>query len=216
LPEKFELKEEKTMKFIKTALVAMLLLLNLVFASPALADAGKFKKTPEYAEVTQAIADLTNPEKTSGIAPEAIGPVLADLRFQKYILETSEERARCQNKTDKTLAIYAKPKKTQATPSLYYLGAGKSTDDDFECVGIYLPGGSKIAANPLTSEELTDAKAFKFVPGTQLVATNNPETGVVEINVPAAKSFKTGEIDWAIPTLTQTDIDAQTPNAPID
>jgi hypothetical protein len=204
------------MKIIKIAFVVLLLLANLVFAPPSWADAGKFKKTPEYAEVNQQIADLANPEKTSGMTPEAIGQRLADLRFEKYILETSEDRASCRNQTDKTLAIYAKPKKSTAAPTLYYLGAGKTTDDDFECVGIYLPTGSKAALNPVAAEELTEAIALKFVPGTQLIATTNPETGAIELNVPVTTAFKAGAANWEIPALAQTDIDAQTPNAPID
>ena len=171
--------------------------------------------TPEYAEVTQAIADLTNPEKTTDLSADAIQQKLADLRFQKYILETAESRSTCSNQTGKTLGIYAKAKKSAPAPTLYYLADGETTDDDVECVGIYLPGTSKIVADK-GIQELPDAVAIKVVPGTQLIASANPETGIVELNVPASGTFKASEIDWEIPASTPAEIDAQIPNAPVD
>ena len=121
------------------------------------------------------------------------------------------------NKTGKTLAIYAKPKKSTADPALYYLGAGDDIDDDYAFAGIYLPEGSKVALN-LTStqgQELTEATAFKFVSGTQMVATANPD-GVIEFNTPVAGIAKVGETSWSFPKLTQAEIEAKTPNAPQD
>jgi hypothetical protein len=40
----------------------------------------------------------------------------------------------------------------------------------------------------------------------------------MELNLPLALTqlVKAGDVNWTIPTLTQADIDAQTPNAPID
>jgi hypothetical protein len=203
------------MKFLKTLLLISVLLLNVLVVRPAWADAGKFITTPEYTEVTQAIADLTNPEKTTDLSAEAIQQKLADLRFQKYILETAESRSTCTNQTGKTLGIYAKTKKSTAAPTLYYLADGETTDDDVECVGIYLPGTSKITSGTAI-QELTDAVAIKVVPGTQLITSANPDTGVVELNVPASGAFKATEINWEIPASTQIEIDAQTPNAPVD
>jgi len=203
------------MKLLKTALIVCILLLNVLIVRPAWADAGKFIKSPEYTEVTQAIAELTNPEKTTDLSATEIGQKLADLRFQKYILETAESRSTCSNQTGKTLAIYAKAKKSAIAPTLYYLGDGETTDDDVECVGVYLPGSSKIASGT-GQQELTDPVAVKFVPGTQLIASANPDTGVVNFNVPALGTFKVNEIDWSIPTTTQAEIDAQAPNAPVD
>lgn len=203
------------MRFLKTVLIVCVLLLNVLLVRPAWADAGKFIKTPEYTQVTQAIADFTNPDQTTDLSPEAIQQKLADLRFQKYILETAESRSTCSNQTGKTLAIYAKSKKSTLSPTLYYLGAGETTDDDVECVGIFLPGASKVAFGA-DQQELAEPIALKFVPGTQLIASANPDTGVVEFNTPVLDTFKANQIDWIIPTSTQADIDAQTPNAPVD
>ncbi|MBW4518279.1 MAG: hypothetical protein KME16_00915 [Scytolyngbya sp. HA4215-MV1] len=203
------------MKPFKIIWVVGLLLFNLLIACPAWADAGKFMQTPEYTEVTQAIADLTNPEKTSDMTPAAIQQKLADLRFQKYILETAEGRSNCRNETGKTLAIYARSKKSTDAPILYFLGTGQAIDEDFECTGVYLPSGSKVILATI-EQELANATAIKFVPGTQLIATANSDTGVIEFNAPAAQSFKAGEIDWSIPTLTSEEIATQTLNAPVD
>lgn len=203
------------MKLLRTVLIVSVLLLNVLLVRPAWADAGKFMKSPEYTQVTQAIADLTNPEKPTNLSAEAVQQKLADLRFQKYILETAESRSTCSNQTGKTLAIYAKTKKAETLPTLYYLGAGETTDDDVECVGIYLPGASKVDFGA-DQQELAEPIAIKFVPGTKLIASVNSNTNVVEFNAPASGSFKATEIDWLIPTTTQAEIDAQAPNAPID
>jgi len=201
------------MQRFKSVLMVCMLLLSVLFVRPAWADAGKFIETPEYAGVTQAIADLMNPKKTTDLSSEAIQQKLADLRFQKYILETAEERSVCRNETEKTLGIYTKSKST-ALPALSFLGTGEATDDDIECVGIFLPAGSKIASG--NSKGFADPVVAKFVPGTQLVVTANPDTGVIDFNVPSSGFFKSGEIDWTIPTLTQEDVEVQTPNAPVD
>ena len=205
--------KETTMKLLKTVLIVGVLLLNIFVVRPAWADAGKFMKTPEYTQVTQAIADLTNPEITTDLAPEKIQQKLADLRFQKYILETAEENSVCRNDTGKTLGIYTKTKKT-ALPTLSFLGANEATDDDIECVGIFLPAESKVAFGD--AEGFAEPVIAKLVPGTQLVATADPETGVLDFNAPGLGFFKTGEIDWTIPTLTQAEVEAQVPNAPVD
>jgi len=38
----------------------------------------------------------------------------------------------------------------------------------------------------------------------------------VEFNLPLAKVFQAGELNWQTPDLTQADIDVQTPNAPVN
>lgn len=210
------------MKLFKFALVAMVLLVNLLFAQPSWADRGKFMKSPDYAEVTQAIATLLQAKDApdeSGLTSEEIQQKMAGLQLQKYILETSEERARCSNKTGKTLGVYLRSKKAPASsPStLYYLGNGETTDDDFDCNGIYLPTGTNVAFSPLVAaQELTEPLALKIVDGTQFTITSNPESGALEFNIPPAQTIKAGDANWSIPMLAQADIDQLTPNAPED
>jgi phospholipase/lecithinase/hemolysin len=201
------------MKFLKIFLVALVFVGNLMIAQPSWA--GKdFTKGTDYAEVTQALNQLQqvqNAPDQAGYTPEQYQQQLAQLQNQKYIMETAKKRAQCRNATGNTLAVYAnKPKKSPT--QLYFLGAGKITDDDWDCDGIYLPAGTNVVLGPNTqAQELTEPLVAKFVDGTQSVAKTNP-IGGIELNIVPAKVYKAGEINWSIPTFSQADINAQTPS----
>lgn len=205
------------MKFLKIALVAIVLLGNLMIAPPSWA--GKdFTKGADYAEVTQAINQLVqakdNPEQ-AGYTPEAYQQRLSQLQQQKYVIETARKRAQCHNETTGTLAVYAnKPKKSPT--QLYYLAAGQETDDDWDCDGYYLPAGTQVVLGPnAEAQALTEPLAVKFVDGTQSIVRTNPATGAIELNVAPAHVFKAGETNWTIPSLSQADVNAQTPSPQI-
>ena len=205
------------MKFLKIALVAIVLLGNLIIAPPSWA--GKdFTKGADYAEVTQAINQLVqakdNPEQ-AGYTPEAYQQRLSQLQQQKYVIETARKRAQCHNETTGTLAVYAnKPKKSPT--QLYYLAAGEETDDDWDCDGYYLPAGTQVVLGPnAEAQALTEPLAVKFVDGTQSIVRTNPATGAIELNVVPAHVFKVGETNWTIPSLSQADVNAQTPSPQI-
>ncbi|MBI4784318.1 MAG: hypothetical protein HY785_23810 [Oscillatoriophycideae cyanobacterium NC_groundwater_1537_Pr4_S-0.65um_50_18] len=209
------------MKFVKIVLIVLVFVANLAIAQPSWADAPKLTTSPDYAEITQRLADLLNAKSPEDTGYDAAGlqQKIGELKLQKYILESASDWGTCRNETGKTLAVYAhKPQKkaafTAEQSTLYYLGAGQETDDSWNCDGVLLPSGIKVAG--VADQELTEPLAVKFVPGTQFVATANPDTGTVEFNVPPAKVFKAGEGTWAIPSLSQTDIDTQSLNAPID
>lgn len=209
------------MKLFKIALVALVLLVNLVIAQPSWADPN-LTKSPDYTEVTQAIDKLLKVKDTpdqSEYTPEEIQQQLGELKLQKYILETAKDWAQCRNETGKTLAVYAHKPKQAAQNTLYFLANGQITDDDWDCDGVYLPSGSKVAgltAADAQVQDLAEPLAIKVVDGTQLVAKSNPETGAVEFNITPAKVFKANEVSWSIPNLSQADIDANVPNAPIE
>lgn len=208
------------MNLLRLAIVAVVLLVNLWMAQPSWADRGKFMTSPDYTEVTQAIEALiqANDNPDLGINAADIQQKLANLQLQKYILETSDEHATCTNATGKNLGVFLKPKKAPATQpgTLYYLGSQQSTDDDFICTGIYLPATTSIAFSPLEpAQEIAEPIALKIVEGTQFTATADPTTGVISLNAPA-QVVKAGEANGAVPTFTQAEIDAQTPNAPQD
>lgn len=205
------------MKFLKIALVAIVLVVNLIIAPPSWA--GKdFTKGTDYAEVTQAINQLVqakdNPEQ-AGYTPEAYQQRLSQLQQQKYVIETARKRAQCHNETTGTLAVYAnKPKKSPT--QLYYLAAGEETDDDWDCDGYYLPAGTQVVLSPnAEAQALTEPLAVKFVDGTQSIVRTNPATGAIELNVAPAHVFKAGETNWTIPNLSQADVNAQTPSPQI-
>jgi hypothetical protein len=210
------------MKFIKPFFIVLVLIFSLALAQPVWADQGKLKQSSDYAEVTQTIEGLlaSDAATQTGLQPAEIQQKLADLQFQKYILETAKGRAQCANQTGKTLAIYTTPKKAIATqlPTLSFLADGEVTDDDFVCNGVYLPAGTKVGfslAHP-QPEELAEPVAIRIVNGAQLIAQANPDTSMITINVPPMQIFNAGEVAWEIPTLTQAEIDTQTPNAPAD
>jgi hypothetical protein len=205
------------MQFIKIILVALVFISNLIIVQPSWA--GKdFTKGADYVEVNQELNQLlsvkNNPEQ-AGYTPEQFQERLSQLQSQKYVMETAKKRAQCHNETGRTLGIYAnKPKKYPT--QLYFLAAGQTTDDDWDCDGIYLPAGSRVVLTPNTEvQELTEPIAVKFVDGTQSFARTNPVTGAIEFSVPPAKVFKVGEVNWLLPTLSQADIDAQVPSPQI-
>jgi hypothetical protein len=213
--------KEKIMTFLKIAFVACTLLLNLIFAPFALADAGKFMKSPDYQMVSQKIDDLlqTKANLKAGESSDPINQKLTALLNQKYILETAAERASCSNQTGKTLGVYLQSKKAAAdvAPTLYYLGDGDTTDDELTCKGVYLPTGTNVAFSLLDpAQSLSQPLAATIVEGTRLAVKTNAETGAVEFNLPPAEVLKAGEAALDIPSLQQTDIDAQKPNAPSD
>lgn len=201
------------MQFLKMALVAIVLLLNLIIAPPSWAGQDHTKGA-DYAGVTQAINQLLQAQATpdqAGYTPEQFQQQLAQLQAQKTVMETTTTRAQCHNATTGTLAVYAnKPKKSPT--QLYFLGAGTETDDDWDCDGFYLPAGAQVVLSPNAEvQTLAEPLAVKFTDGTQSIARTNPVTGAVEFNVAPAKTFKAGETNWAVPTLSQADINAQAP-----
>ncbi len=205
------------MKFFRVILVALVLLVNLVVAQPSWA--GKdFTKGSDYAEVTQELNTLLQAKDApdqAGYTPEQYQQRLAQLQLQKYVMETAKKRAQCHNQTGQTLAVYANEPKKSPT-QLYFLGAGKTTDDDWDCDGILLPAGTQATLGPNAPvQELAQATAIKVVDGTQLIARTNAATGGIELNVSPAKVFKAGETNWSIPTFSQADINAQAPSPQI-
>lgn len=207
------------MKLFKIVLVVLVILVNLVVAQPSWADKPSFTENPEYIEVTKALDSLLKAKdrqaQVEGMTPEGIQQKITELQFQKYILETGEGVGLCSNETGKTIAVYG-PKSKKSDDSayendLYLLADGQTTDEDWDCDGVYIPNNVKV-----TGLDLASAAAVKIVDGTQLVVKTNPETGAVELNVPPAKVFKIGEVDWLIPDMPQEAINRKFANAPVD
>lgn len=210
------------MKLLKIALVTLMFLVNLVVAQPSWADdKPKFDQNPDYIELTKAIGNLLQAKDPQDASPEEAQrqrdarQQLANLmQYQKYILETGEGWGQCRNETGKALAVYGpKPKKSNSDydNALYFLADGQTTEEKWDCDGVFLPSGSKVAGlNPI------GPVAAKIVDGTQLVAKTNPKTGMTELNVPPSKLFKAGDIKWPIPDISQAAMDARFPDAPFN
>jgi hypothetical protein len=206
------------MKLWKTIFLGLLLCLNMAIATPALADKPNLNNNPDYLEITDDLTKLldakTNKSLPEGVTASQVDQKIARLQLAKYIIENGEENTICRNETGKTLAIYgSKGKKADSTydNSLYLLSDGQTTDEDWNCEGIYLPNDAKLAGLDLNS-----AVAVKVLNGTKSVIKTNPDTGVYELNLPPAKIFKAGEANWDIPDLAQASLDVQYPKAPID
>ncbi|MBD2360598.1 hypothetical protein H6G36_05255 [Anabaena minutissima FACHB-250] len=198
---------------VKITLVCLLLLVNLTIAQPSWAGK-KIANDPDYIELTKSLESALQDKQTQGVTPE-IEQKITNLKYQKYILENSEDAVGvCRNETDKTLLIYGeKPKKSTSTydNELYLLPIGAETDDEWDCQGVYIPGQAATA-----EQAATPAKALKIVHGTRLVATTNPQTGEIEFNLPPAKVFQSGEANWIIPENLQAALDAGITTAKID
>ncbi|MEG3861271.1 hypothetical protein [Microcoleus sp. herbarium12] len=217
------------MRFLKIVLVILVITVNLVFAPASWAGSEKPKYTsnPDYVEVTQTLDTLLEAKKSTepsqNYTPEELQKKISQLEFQKYTLETGKSWGQCRNDTGKTLAIYGPKRKKSSASSyenaLYFLGAGETTKDKWDCDGVYLPSDVKatdLSAIDKVAQALTGGVAVKIVDGTQLVATANPETAAVEFNVPTARVFKPGEVNWFVPDVSQAYIDTQVPNAPTE
>lgn len=206
------------MKLWKTIFLSLLLWVNFAIANPAFADKPNLQDNPDYLEITDNLTKLLD-SKANNSFPEGstasqVEQKIVQLQLEKYIMETGASNTECRNETGKTLAIYgSKNKKANSTfdNSLYLLPNGQTTDDDWNCEGIYLPNDVKVAGLDLNS-----AAAVKVLQGTKLTIKANPDTGVYELNLPPAKIFKAGEVNWEIPDLAQASLDVQYPKAPID
>ncbi|MBD0336612.1 MAG: hypothetical protein ICV62_14080 [Cyanobacteria bacterium Co-bin13] len=202
------------MKFLQFLLFAGLLLIGVTLARPAFADPIA-EKSPQYAEITQTLDTLiqaqTNP-KEAGFTAESLAQKIGDLRFQKYIMETSEDWGICRNDTSETIGVYTRKPKKPGAAVLSYLGAGETTDDDVACTGIYLPGDSLVSDLDLGGGPV----AATIIDGSNLVISQNPVTNAIEFNLPLTGVFQADQTDLLVPELTQAEVAAQVPNAPVD
>ncbi|NJL47561.1 MAG: hypothetical protein HC929_08835 [Leptolyngbyaceae cyanobacterium SM2_5_2] len=200
-------------------LFAGVLLVLVGLARPANADPIA-EKSPQYAEITQALTELIQLQSTPNTDPEATGYTAAslsqkisDLRFQKYIQETSEDWGICSNATTATVGVYGyDPDLKSPTPQLVYLGAGQTTDDDWACTGVFLPSDAAVMGIDLGGEGAIAA----FVDGTRLTISENPVTGSLEFDAPLYQLLKAVDAPFSLPQLTSADVATQIATAPVD
>jgi hypothetical protein len=234
----------------KNLLIISIIWLNFAIASPSFADSPKFFKNPDYIEVTKTLNDLsaTKDERVRAgqATPQEIEKKIDELEFQKYTLETGLNWGQCTNQTGKTLAVYGpKPDLDDDDDdddtypyknALYFLADGQTTKNQWDCDGVYLPSGTKVAG-PIAptgyyqkptdeaktptvnsnkqNQEWESPLALKILDGTKLVVKANPDTGSIEFNLPSVKFIKPDEANWFIPNVTQADIDTRVPNAKV-
>jgi hypothetical protein len=213
------------MKSWKSILVLALLCLTLLFAESALADPPKYKKNPDYITLNQQLNQLQTAKATQtplvGHTLEEINQKINDLEFQKFAFESGIDWGQCSNQTGKTLAIYGTEPNLEDDDysngaALYFLGDGQTTKDRWNCKGIYLPADVQAVALGLNEQnvELTGGVVLKVLNGTKLVLKTNPDTSAIEFNPVGTQILKAGEVNWFIPNVSQSVIDAKVTNAP--
>lgn len=216
------------MNLFKSILIVLIIL--LVVAQPALKNKPSVAKNFDYIEVSKAVDNLSvakyTPAQAQSYIAEDVQKKIDDFD-REYTLEEELDWGQCRNETGKTLAVYgSKPDFDDDDDdytynytydnALYFLAAGQTTKNKWDCDGVYLP--SDFTATDLSpnrqGKELGGPVAVKIADGTQLVVQTNPQTAAVELNVPRTKVFKAGEVNWFIPNVSQAVIDTRVPNAP--
>jgi hypothetical protein len=216
---------KQNMKIFKYFLMAVLLLVNLVFAEPSLADRPKYSENPDYINLTEELNNLQTLKEThtqlEGATSEQIDQKINELELQKYAFESGIDWGQCSNQTGKTLAIYGPEPDVDDDEysegaALYFLGNGQTTQDRWNCKGVYLPNDVTAIASGIggQQEELAGGVVIKVPNGTNLVLKTNPDTGVIEFNQAGTKILKSGEVNWFIPNVPQDIVDARVTNAP--
>lgn len=194
--------------WMRMVFVILLFVANLAIAQPSLADPPKVTKNPDYIELSKALNNLMA-DKKAGDSPE-LQRQIDELQLQKASMESGVTWGQCRNETGKTLAVYG-PKgeksKSSFDNALYFLADGQSTPEGWDCNGIYLPGGIKVAG-----VDVAQPLAYKVLDGTQLVAKVKPNTSEWLLNVPPASVFKAGEANWLIPDVSQAFIESRIPS----
>ncbi len=132
---------------IRLMFVVLLFVVNLAIAQPSLADRPKVTKNPDYIELTKSLENLLAKKETQTGNPE-LQQRIDELQLQKAVMESGITWGQCRNETGKTLAIYGpqgENSQSAVDNELYFLADGQSTPDGWDCNGIYLPNGIKVA-----------------------------------------------------------------------
>lgn len=215
------------MKFLKSLLILSILFLNLLWIKPSFAEPN-YTKNPDYVQLNQTINLLTAEkavqEKQGEGDPASVQQQIDELMFQKYALESGINWGQCTNQTGKVIGIYGldtddkdEELESNYANQLYFLADGQTTRRNWDCDGIYLPtdATANLFNTDGTVQEIVGPIALKIWDGTQFVIKSNPVTGIVEIKDPNTQVYKSGEINWFIPNVSQVSIDTRIPNAPV-
>ncbi|MBD2502640.1 hypothetical protein [Anabaena azotica] len=214
------------MKTFKYFLMVAVFVTSLLFVQPAsLADRPKITKNPDYITLTEQIKSLRKSQekqvKLADYTPEQIEQKINELELQKYALESGIDWGQCSNQTGKTLAIYGPEPNLDDDEysegaALYFLGDGQTTEDRWNCKGVYLP--SDVNAVAINSDgqgkEFIGGVVIKVPVGTNLVLKTDPDTGAIEFNQAGTQVVKSDEVNWFIPNVSQAIVDARVTNAP--
>ncbi|MBL1177874.1 hypothetical protein [Pantanalinema sp. GBBB05] len=190
---------------MKVVLIVLLLVVNLAIAPPSWADRPKVSKNPDYVQVTKTLNGLLALQETQDI-PSELQQQIDELTLQKAAIESGVTWGQCWNTTGQTIGIFGPATNPKSgNDGLYFLADGETTPEGWDCQGVYLPSGAKVAGI-----ESTPA-IFKILDGTRLVAALNSDTGAIEFNVPTTKLTQ-ADPDQPIPHVSQAFIDSRIPS----
>ncbi|MBW4631027.1 MAG: hypothetical protein KME30_03710 [Iphinoe sp. HA4291-MV1] len=199
---------------------------QLLFAQPSFADAPKITKNPDYIELTKELKQLQQAKESQtqleSYTPEQIEQRINELEFQKYALESGLTWGQCVNGTGKTLAVYGPEPDLDddeyysSGAALYFLANGQTTQNNWDCKGVYLPRDVKAVALSAygPNQEFTGGVVIKVPNGTNVVFRTNADTGAIEFSTAGTKILKPDEVNWFIPNVSQAVVDARVTNAP--
>lgn len=190
---------------VKVVLVLLILVINLAIAPPSWADRPKVSKNPDYVQVTKTLNGLLALQETQDI-PSELQQQIDELTLQKAAIESGVTWGQCRNTTGQTIGIFGPATNPQSgNDELYFLADGETTPEGWDCQGVYLPNGTKVAGI-----ESTPA-IFKILDGTRLVAALNSDTGAIEFNVPTTKLTQ-ADPNQTVPNVSQAFIDSRIPS----
>lgn len=192
------------MRYLKIALVVVVMLFNLAIAQPSWADPN-YQDNPDYIQVTKTLKSLQT--KSQDKIPEDVQRQIGELQFQKAAIKSGINWGQCRNETGRNIAIYGSDSEESGRDQIYFLANDQTTPEQWDCQGIYLPSDVQVSGL-----DKTGAVAIRIMDGTQLVVKKNPETSEFQLNLPSLRVVNPDESDWLIPNVSQAFIDSRIPN----
>jgi hypothetical protein len=123
------------------------------------------------------------------------------------------------NGSSKKLMVYGPKNGPVYDTGVYLLAPGLRTPSGWDCDGFFLPSGAKLLdMSPSGAGRSWDGPAaIKYSDWTEFSIRDGFPSGRFEVNVSPTQVLRSGDVNWYIPSWTQTDVDAivgPTPVAP--
>jgi hypothetical protein len=196
------------------ALVALLLPL-----APAHAASSPTDTPPAVAALRQELDSLQN---KAGVYTVQQARRLADLSRLETAIGSATDRPTVDNGTTHNLGVFVRDKRQDPEQPAPFtvLGAGHETDDDAETIALFIPADVPLSwpGHPAESGT-TSARVARLLPGQELSVSEGEDGQGYRLNLPAFRLETPGteRTDLAaLPSLSQSELDAQPETAPVD